>query len=276
CVLSVTPIEPAGRDMWINVVESNARAFGWSDNMTKYQALQKLRKTAKIWLDSLQKYETSWTKWKWRQWRDTLSDTFRVSRNMFNSLKELIDTNPSLNQSLYELYFEQKSKIDRLQLGFRHCDIISIIVGSIGDVNISVAAEAEVVWLWGLRQDQAGKYVKDLVINNAVLKVLDPKFQKSKKTLIRLEVHSNHHYVVNKGRDVSPTSHYINEGRGAHYGPGRHGYNSVRISHPIIPRRDAVGLSYHDYVDRSLRHALEKEVLSSGAVVDIRLAYSYT
>lgn len=25
-------------DMWINVVEANSRAFGWSDNMIKYQA----------------------------------------------------------------------------------------------------------------------------------------------------------------------------------------------------------------------------------------------
>lgn len=41
--------------MWINVVEANARAFGWSDRVIKYQALQKLRNTAKTWYDSLQK-----------------------------------------------------------------------------------------------------------------------------------------------------------------------------------------------------------------------------
>lgn len=129
-------------DMWLNVVQSNARAFGWSDNMIKYQALQKLRNSAKMWLDSLQKNETKWTTWKWKHWRNTLSDTFQATRNKFRSLKELIDARPSVNQSLYEFYFEQKGKIDRLQLGFRDRDIIFIIVGSIGDTNISVVAEA--------------------------------------------------------------------------------------------------------------------------------------
>lgn len=129
-------------DMWINVVEANARSFGWSDSMIKYQALQKLRNTAKTWLDSLQKNETKWTSWKWKQWRDVLSDTFQIKRNMFNLLKQLVDAKPVPNQSLYEFYFNQKGKIDQLQLGFREQDIISVIVGTIGDPNISVAAEA--------------------------------------------------------------------------------------------------------------------------------------
>lgn len=32
-------------EMWINVVEANARAFSWSDRVLQYQALQKLRNT---------------------------------------------------------------------------------------------------------------------------------------------------------------------------------------------------------------------------------------
>lgn len=129
-------------DMWLNVVEANARAFGWRDNMIKYQALQKLRNTAKTWLDSLQKNKTSWTTWKWTQWRNVLSDTFQAKRNMFGLLKEIIDAKPLPNQSLYEFFFAQKGKIDRLGLDFHEGDIISIIVGSIGDPNISTAAEA--------------------------------------------------------------------------------------------------------------------------------------
>lgn len=129
-------------DMWIKVVEANAKAFGWSDNMIRYQALQKLRNTAKTWLDSLQKNEITWTAWKWKQWRDKLSDTFQVKRDMYTFMKELIDAKPLPNQSLYEFFFQQKAKIDRLQLNFRQQDIISIIVGSIGDTNINTAAQA--------------------------------------------------------------------------------------------------------------------------------------
>ncbi|XP_047986393.1 uncharacterized protein LOC125242216 [Leguminivora glycinivorella] len=129
-------------DMWLNVVQANASAFGWSDNMVKYQALQKLRNSAKTWLDSLQKNETRWTSWKWRQWRKTLSDTFQTKRCMFNLLKQLVDTKPLPNQSLYEFFFQKKGKIDRLMLRFSERDINSIIVGAIGDSNISTAVEA--------------------------------------------------------------------------------------------------------------------------------------
>lgn len=63
-------------EMWINVVEANARAFRWSDRVLQYQALQKLRNTAKTWYESLQKNKTRWTTWKWKDWRNTLLDTF--------------------------------------------------------------------------------------------------------------------------------------------------------------------------------------------------------
>lgn len=128
--------------MWINIIEANAHVFEWSDSMIKYQALQKLRNTAKTWLDSLQKNETRWTTWRWKQWRDALSDTFQVKRNMFVLLKQLVEAKPVDNQSLYDFYFQLKGKIDQLQLGFKDSDIISIIVGLIGDINISTAAEA--------------------------------------------------------------------------------------------------------------------------------------
>lgn len=128
--------------MWVNVVDANARAFEWSDKVTKYQALQKLRNTAKTWYDSLQRNETMWTTWKWKHWRNKMLDTFQVSRNMHSLLVELINVKPVEGQSLYEFYFQQKGRIDRLRLAFKEKDVISIIVGSIGDKSICTAAEA--------------------------------------------------------------------------------------------------------------------------------------
>lgn len=129
-------------DMWLNVVQANAISFGWRDEMVKYQALQKLRSTAKTWYDSLLKNETKWTSWKWKDWRNKLSDTFQIKRNIFLLLKQLLETKPSDGQSLYEFYFQQKSKIDKLRLGFSENDIISIIVGTIGDTQLCNAAQA--------------------------------------------------------------------------------------------------------------------------------------
>lgn len=129
-------------EMWINVVEANARAFRWPDRVLQYQALQKLRNTAKTWYDSLQKNKTQWTTWKWKDWRYTLLDTFQIKRNMYNLLKDLVQTKPADGQSLYEFYFVQKGKIDKMRVSFSEQDIISIIVGSIGDKNILTAADA--------------------------------------------------------------------------------------------------------------------------------------
>lgn len=61
---------------------------------------------------------------------------------MYSLLKDLIQTKPTDGQSLYEFYFQQKGKIDKMRLAFSEQDIISVIVGSIGDKNISTAAEA--------------------------------------------------------------------------------------------------------------------------------------
>lgn len=71
-----------------------------------------------------------------------LSSSFQIRRNMFELLKDIIDKKPAENQSLYEFYFDQKCKIDRLSLEFSEQDIISIIIGNIGDSSIGASIEA--------------------------------------------------------------------------------------------------------------------------------------
>ncbi|CAH2219626.1 jg398 [Pararge aegeria aegeria] len=167
--------------MWLNVVEANAISFGWADEVVKYQALQKLRNTAKTWYDSLQKNETRWTSWKWKDWRNTLSDTFQIKRNTFLLLKQLLDTKPNDGQSLYEFYFQQKSKIDRLRLGFRENDIISIIVGTIGDTQLCNAAEAgSFKYCDDLASFLHSKVQQDL--NNSNQQVINKKFASFSKS----------------------------------------------------------------------------------------------
>lgn len=71
-----------------------------------------------------------------------LSSSFQIRRNMFELLKDIIDKKPAENQSLYEFYFDQKCKIDRFSLEFSEQDIISIIIGNIGDSSIGASIEA--------------------------------------------------------------------------------------------------------------------------------------
>lgn len=107
-----------------------------------FQAVNKLRGTAKQWYDSFVKNESCWAAWKWKEWRDKISFTFQIRRNMHSLFRDVLDCKPIQGQSLYEYYFEQKSKIDKLRLNFTEVDVISLIIGNINDSNISASVEA--------------------------------------------------------------------------------------------------------------------------------------
>lgn len=121
---------------WLKIIQSHASTFSWSDEVTRYQALNKLRGSAKLWYDSLLRTDHQWPSWKWIDWHNKLSASFQIQRNMFELLKEVIERKPVENQSLYEFYFDQKCRIDRLRLNFSDQDVISIILGNISDGNI--------------------------------------------------------------------------------------------------------------------------------------------
>lgn len=127
---------------WLNIINTHATTFAWSDSMIRYQALNKLKGSAKTWYDSLLRNSSIWTAWQWREWEKKISSTFQIKRSMFGLLKEIVDKKPVQNQSLYEFFFEQKSKIDGLNVNFSEQDIVSIILGNIGDANLTAAVEA--------------------------------------------------------------------------------------------------------------------------------------
>lgn len=127
---------------WLNIVDLHAKTFNWNDQVIIYQAVNKLKGTAKTWYDSFLKNESCWASWRWKQWRDKISFTFQTKRNMFTLLKEIIDSKPLTQQHLYEFYFQQKCKIDKLSVNFSDQDIISIITGNIDDPNISASVDA--------------------------------------------------------------------------------------------------------------------------------------
>lgn len=99
---------------WLNVIDSYASTFSWNDHMIRYQALNKLKGSAKIWYESLLRNNHAWTTWLWKDWKEKIANTFTISRNMFELLKDIIDRKPIDNQSLYDFFFEQKSRIDSL------------------------------------------------------------------------------------------------------------------------------------------------------------------
>nr|XP_053612000.1 uncharacterized protein LOC128676087 [Plodia interpunctella] len=140
----IPEFDPLNDDInaWLSIIQTYAMTFGWSDETIRYQALNKLKGSGKVWYDSLLRTDSQWPTWKWSEWHRRLADSFKIRRNMFELLKEIVNKKPLENQSLYEFYFDIKCKIDRLSLNFTEQDKISIIVGSIGDNNIGASIEA--------------------------------------------------------------------------------------------------------------------------------------
>ena len=58
---------------WLNVIKSYAESLSWSDETIRYQALNKLNGSAKIWYDSLLRNNNKWPLWKWRDWESKLT-----------------------------------------------------------------------------------------------------------------------------------------------------------------------------------------------------------
>lgn len=126
---------------WIEIVQYNANIYQWPDNITIFQALNKLKGTAKMWYDSYVESELGWSQYTWSKWKSILISTFQSKRNAFKLLMDIVNHKPTEGCSLYDFYFEHLSIINKLKVNFSDSDKISLICGAIDDSNIISAIE---------------------------------------------------------------------------------------------------------------------------------------
>lgn len=69
-VSTVIPdFDPKFKDIkdWIEIIQYNANIYHWSDTGTIFQALSKLKGTAKMWYDSFIESELGWSQFTWEE-----------------------------------------------------------------------------------------------------------------------------------------------------------------------------------------------------------------
>ncbi|XP_018325107.1 uncharacterized protein LOC108736973 [Agrilus planipennis] len=66
---------------WLHSVDEFANMYGWSDMVTSYLALNKLKGPVEIWYRGLPT-----RMFRWLEWKDLLRGNFRQKRNLHNSL----------------------------------------------------------------------------------------------------------------------------------------------------------------------------------------------
>jgi hypothetical protein len=96
---------------WLNSVDEFATMYRWSDSLTSYLALGKLRGPAETWYRSLPTRMFAWP-----EWRQMLAENFAVKRDLHRALQIVMDCKPKARQSLYEYTYEKLALIHIIEV----------------------------------------------------------------------------------------------------------------------------------------------------------------
>lgn len=146
---------------WVEIIQYNANIYQWSDNVTIFQALSKLRGTSKMWYDTFIESELGWSQYSWAKWKEILKSTFKSNRNAYKLLMNIVNHKPTKGCSLYDFFFEHLSEINKLKVNFSDADKISLICGAINDSTITSAIEASNM----VDLNALGSYLKNKTYN---------------------------------------------------------------------------------------------------------------
>ncbi|XP_023310293.1 PTB domain-containing adapter protein ced-6-like [Anoplophora glabripennis] len=86
----IPDFDPKFRDIndWIEIIQFNAISYHWSDTTIIFQALSKLKGTAKTWYDGFIESELGWSRFTWAEWKDVLISTFQSNRDFDNEAED--------------------------------------------------------------------------------------------------------------------------------------------------------------------------------------------
>jgi hypothetical protein len=122
---------------WLNSVDECATMYRWSDSLTSYLALGKLRGPAETWYRGLPTRMFAWP-----EWRQMLAENFAVKRDLHRALQIMMDCKPKARQSLYEYTYEKLALIHKLKLPLSGADQVNLIMSGINDKQIRFTVEA--------------------------------------------------------------------------------------------------------------------------------------
>jgi hypothetical protein len=135
----VAEFNPLNGDIeeWLNSVDEFATMYRWSNSLTSYLALGKLRGPAETWYRGLPTRMFAWP-----EWQQMLAENFAVKRDLHGALQTMMDCKPKARQSLYEYTYEKLALILKLKLPLYGADQINLIMGGINDKQIRFTVEA--------------------------------------------------------------------------------------------------------------------------------------
>jgi hypothetical protein len=135
----IEPFDPRHHNIeeWLDAVDEFKAIYDWDDRTTSHLALNKLSGPAEVWYRGLPSRVFSWD-----QWRGKLLATFKIKRNLFDAMREMMACEPDQFETLYEYCFQKMALINRLKIPMNGEDQVSLIIGAIQDEHLKFAIEA--------------------------------------------------------------------------------------------------------------------------------------
>lgn len=120
---------------WCNKVDELRKIFGWSEEVTIYLALAKLRGLAETWYKGLSSLTNTWEEWKRK-----LQAAFPPQRDMYETLGKMMRRRKRREENYAQYFHEMLSLVSACKI--TGADAVSCIIGGIDDHVIKAGAKA--------------------------------------------------------------------------------------------------------------------------------------
>lgn len=122
-------------EQWCVKIDELREMFHWSEDLTIYFAISKLKGLATIWYQGL-----SSVKYSWEEWKIKLQQAFPSQRDYNEMLWAMMTRKKKTDESYGQYFYEKQALLNGCKIQGR--DAVSCIIGGISESHIKAAARA--------------------------------------------------------------------------------------------------------------------------------------
>lgn len=120
---------------WCRKVDEVRCMFGWTEDVTIFNALSKLEGLASVWYKGLRSINYTWDEWKIK-----LKRAFPAQRDFSDLLEETVRRKKRSDETFAQYFYEKQALLNACKIQGK--DAVSCIIGGISDSSIRVGAKA--------------------------------------------------------------------------------------------------------------------------------------
>lgn len=122
-------------EKWCNKIDELRILFHWTEDLTIYYALAKLKGLAAVWYRGL-----SSINYTWEEWKAKLQRAFPSQRDYNEIVEEMMHRKKKLDETYGRYFYEKQALLTACKIQGR--DAVSCIIGGIHEAHIKAAARA--------------------------------------------------------------------------------------------------------------------------------------